>query len=157
MPRPKQYVVQLSQQQRNDLLRLVRKGQDRARKLTRARVLLLSDEGKSDAFIAEALQINPQRVRNLRKRFAREGLQAALCERPRPGAQPKLDAHGEAVLIALACSEPPEGREHWTMQLLADRLVELGVVPSISDETVRRVLKKTPSSPGRRSTGVSAR
>ncbi|WP_243664398.1 helix-turn-helix domain-containing protein, partial [Rhodothermus marinus] len=130
--------MQLSQQQRNYLLRLVRKGQNKARKLTRARVLL-SDEDKSDAFIAEALQINPQTVRNQRKRFAQEGLQAALCERPRPGAQPKLDAHGEAVLIALACSDPPAGREYWTMQLLAERLVELGVVPSISDETVRRV------------------
>jgi len=111
--------------------------------LTRARILLLSAEGKTDTFVADALKVNPQTVRNIRKRFAEEGLEVALRERPRPGARPKLDAKGEAFLIALACSDPPEGREHWTMQLLADRLVELGVVDSISDETVRRVLKKT--------------
>ena len=92
---------------------------------------------------------------NWRKRLAEEGLEAALHDRPRPGARPKLDAKGEATLIALACSDPPEGRECWTMQLLADRLVELGVVEAISDETVRRTLKKTRLSPGRRSSGVS--
>ncbi|RKY62069.1 MAG: hypothetical protein DRP95_02040 [Candidatus Latescibacterota bacterium] len=96
-------------------------------------------------------------MRNIRKRFAEEGLEAALNERPHPGAKPKLDGKQEAFLVALACSDPPEGREHWTMQLLADRLVELGVVESISDETVRRVLKKTTSSPGRKDSGVSAR
>ncbi len=112
--------------------------------LTRARILLLSAEGKSDDFIADALKVVPQTVRNIRKRFAQEGLEAALSERPRPGVQRKLDGKQEAFLIALACSDPPPGREHWTMQLLADKLVELGVVESISDETVRRVLKKRP-------------
>jgi hypothetical protein len=94
-------------------------------------------------------------VRKLRKRFSEQGLEAALRERPRPGAVPKLRGKPEAFLIALTCSDPPQGREHWTMQLLADRLVELEWVDSISDETVRRVLKKTHSSRGRSSTGAS--
>ena len=100
-------------------------------------------KGKTDRLIADLLQGTPETVRNIRKRFATEGLEAALQERPRPGAQPKLDGKQEALLVALACSAPPEGREHWTMHLLADRLVELEAVESISDETVRRVLKKT--------------
>lgn len=139
---PKKYVVTLTEDQESYLLDLLKKGKAKARKLTRARILLLSAEGKTDQTIADVLKVNPQTVRNIRKRFAEEGLEAALEERPRPGAQPKLDAKQEAFLIALACSDPPEGREHWTMQLLADRLVELGIVESISDETVRRVLKK---------------
>mgnify|MGYP000227360946 CR=1 FL=1 len=157
MPRPKKHVVELTDEQRSSLLDLLKKGEAKARMLTRARILLLSAEGKTDRWIADALKVNPQTVRNIRKRFAEEGLEAALQERPRPGARPKLDGKQEAFLIALACSEPPEGREHWTMQLLADRLVELGIVASISDETVRRVLKKTTSSPGRRSNGVFSR
>jgi transposase len=157
MPRPKKHVVELTDEQRSSLLDLLKKGEAKARMLTRARILLLSAEGKTDRWIADVLKVNPQTVRNIRKRFAEEGLEAALQERPRPGARPKLDGKQEAFLIALACSEPPEGREHWTMQLLADRLVELGIVASISDETVRRVLKKTTSSPGRRSNGVFSR
>lgn len=157
MPRPKKHVVELTDEQRSSLLDLLKKGEAKARMLIRARILLLSAEGKTDRWIADALKVNPQTVRNIRKRFAEEGLEAALQERPRPGARPKLDGKQEAFLIALACSEPPEGREHWTMQLLADRLVELGIVASISDETVRRVLKKTTSSPGRRSNGGFSR
>ena len=155
MPRPKKYVVELTEEQRSYLLDLVRKGEAKARMLTRARILMLSAEGRTDKLVANVLKVNPQTVRNLRKPFAEEGLEAALQERPRPGAQPKLDAKGEAVLVALACSDPPEGRACWTMQLPADRPVELGVVESISDETVRRVLKKTSSSPGRGISGVS--
>lgn len=157
MPRPKKYVVELTEEQRSYLLELLRKGEGQARMLTRARILLLSAEGKTDRFIADTLKVNPQTVRNIRKRFAEEGLEGALKERPRPGAQSKLNGKQEAFLVALACSDPPEGREHWAIQLLADRLVELGVVESISDETVRRVLKKTTSSLGKRSSGVSPR
>lgn len=143
MPRFKKYVVRLTEEQRSYLHNLIGKGEAKARMLTRARILLLSAEGKTDRFIADVLKVSPQTVWNIRKRFAEEGLEAALRERARPGAQPKLDAKQRAVLIALACSDPPEGRQCWTMQLLADRLVELEVVDSISDETVRRVLKKT--------------
>jgi len=157
MPRSKKYVVRLTEEQRRYLLEKVRKGEGKARELTRARILLLASEDKLDKFVAEALQVSEQTVRNIRKRFCEEGLEAALKDRPRPGAKPKLDAKGEAFLVALACSEPPEGRERWTMRLLADRLVELGVVDSISDETVRRILKKTRSSRGKRSNGVSRR
>jgi transposase len=154
MPRPKTYVVILTDEQQEHLLGFLKQGAAKARMLTRARILLLSAAGNTDRFIADVLQVTPQTVRNIRKRFAEEGLEAALQERPRPGAQPKLDGKQEAFLVALACSAPPEGREHWTMQLLADRLVELGVVESISDETVRRVLKKTTLSPGRSSSGA---
>lgn len=157
MPRPKKYVVKLTEEERSYLLDMLKKGVDRARKLTRARILLLSAQGKTDRFIATVLEVSTQTVRNIRKRFAEEGLEAALNDRPRPGAQAKLDAKGEAFLIALACSDPPQGRECWTMQLLADRLVELGIVDSISDETVRRVLKKKGSNRGRRSNGVFLR
>lgn len=157
MPRPKKYVVELSDEQRSSLLDLLKRGEAKARVLTRARILLLSAEGKTDRWIADALKVNPQTVRNIRKRFAEEGLEGALGERPRPGARPKLNGKQEALLMALACSEPPEGRERWTMQLLADKLVELGMVESISDETVRRVLKKTALSPGRRNSGVFRR
>jgi transposase len=155
MGRPKKYVVHLSEGERSQLLELIKKGEAKARQITRAHVLLLSAAGKRDQDVAEALQINPQTVRNLRKRFSEQGLEAALRERPRPGAAPKLRGKPEAFLIALTCSDPPQGREHWTMQLLADKLVELEWVDSISDETVRRVLKKTRSSPGRSSTGAS--
>lgn len=157
MGRPKKYPVILTDQQRSYLQDMINKGVEKARKLTRARILLLSSEGKSDSFIADALKVCQQTVRNIRKRFAQEGLESALNDRPRPGVKPKLDEKGEAFLIALACSDPPKGRECWTMQLLADKLVEMGIVDSISDETVRRVLKKTNLSPGRRSSGVSRR
>ena len=139
MARPKKYVVQLTEEQRASLLDLLKKGTGKARLLTRARIVLLSAEGKTDGFVANALKVHPQTVRNIRKRFAEEGLDAALQERPRLRGPPKLDAKQEAFLVAVACSDPPEGREHWTMPLLADRLVALGVVESISDETVRRV------------------
>ncbi|WP_160173297.1 helix-turn-helix domain-containing protein, partial [Chloroflexus sp. MS-G] len=115
----------LTEKERLSLLDLLKKGEVKARMVTRARILLLSAEGATDQSIAEVLKVNPQTVRNIRKRFGEEGLEAALQERPRPGAQPKLDSKQEAFLIALACSAPPEGRERWTMQLLADRLVEL--------------------------------
>lgn len=141
--RPKEYRVQLSPDERQHLLDVVRKGRARARVIQRAHALLLSDAGRTDEGIADVLQCVAQTVRNLRKRFTEDGLEGALYDRPRPGAQPKLDGKGEAVLVALACSDPPEGREHWTMQLLADRLVELELVDAISDETVRRTLKKT--------------
>jgi transposase len=87
-------------------------------------------------------------VERVRERFVEEGLEAALSERPRPGARRELDSRQEAYLVALASSDPPEGKKHWSMQLLADRLVELEIVEEISDETVRRTLKRGPSSRG---------
>lgn len=156
MPK-KKYVVHLEKEERERLLKLVKQGKAKARTINRAHAFLLCDEGKTDDEIAEVLRISRNTMQNWRKRYAEGGLEAALEDRPRPGKRPKLDARGEAVLIALACSDVPKGREHWTMQLLADKVVELGIVESISDETVRRVMKKTRSSRGRRSTGVLAR
>ena len=146
--RKKVYSVALTGDERTRLLELTKKGKVSARKLARAHILLSSHGGKTDAEIAETLHVCVSTVEGIRKRFAKEGLDAALNERPRPGAQPKLDGKQEAFLVALACSAAPAGREHWTMQLLADRLVQLEVVDSISDETVRQVLKKGTSNRG---------
>ena len=119
-----------------------------------AQTLVLADSGLSDRAIGEVLHVHPRTIERTRQRAVTEGIDAALVERPRPGAAPLLDADGELALTVLACSTPPDGREHWTMQLLADAMVALEVVPAISDETVRRTLKKTISSPGRSSSGV---
>jgi transposase len=156
MGRPKLYPVKLDNQQRQHLNNQTRKGKAKARVMTRARILLLASEDRKDKEVARALQVSPATIKATRKRFNEQGLEAALSEKPRPGAVPKLDTKQEAVLIALACSDPPGKREDWTMQLLADRLVELEVVDSISDETVRRQLKKTISNRGRNAPGASA-
>jgi transposase len=150
----KKYIVTLTDDERAQLLALTKRGKVSARRLTRAHLLLQADTGLSDEAIAQALHIGTATVERIRKRFVEEGLKAALAERPRPGGQRKLDGKQEAFLIALACSTPPEGRPCWTMQLLAERLVELQVIEAISDETVRRTLKKTPSNRGRRRPGV---
>lgn len=152
----KLHVVKLSQEYRDRLLVLTRRGTTSARMIRRAHVLLLADEGIKDETIASIVKGSVSTVERTRKRFIQAGLDAALKEKPRRGANRRLDGHAEAHLVALACSSPPEGRQKWTMQLLADRLVELELIDSISDETVRRTLKKTTSSPGRRSSGASA-
>ena len=157
MSRPKKYPIHLTEAERSYLHELITKGKAKARMLTRARILLLSAEGNTDDVIADALKVAHQTIRNIRRRFAEAGLEAALRERSRPGGRPKLDGKQEAFLIALACSAPPQGRAHWTMQLLADKLVELTVVDCISDATVRRVLKKTRANPGRRTDGAFRR
>ncbi len=150
----KKYIVNLADDERAQLLALTKRGKVSARRLSRAHILLQADTGLSDDAIAQALHIGTATVERIRKRFVEDGLEAALSEQPRPGGQRKLDGQQEAFLIALACSTPPEGRACWTMQLLADRLVALRVVEAISDETVRRTLKKTSSSRGRRTPGV---
>jgi transposase len=144
----KVYVVDLTKEERAELLGLVGKGKVRARKMNRAHVLLLANEGRTDKDIAEALHTSPSTVERTRRRFVEGGLERALNESPRPGGRRKLDGHQEAYVVALACSEPPEGKKRWSMRLLADRLVEVGVVDEISDETVRRTLKRGASSRG---------
>ena len=104
---------------------------------------MLADEGRTDEQIAAALHGGLSTVARTRQRCVEEGLDAALADRPRPGAAPKLSPKQQAFTVALACTRPPEGRLRWTMQLLADRLVELEVIPAISDEAIRRLLKKT--------------
>lgn len=155
MSRPKQHPVSLNNEQHDQLNKLLSKGEANARVLTRARILLLAHKQWFDKDVAEALQVSASTVMNVRKRFGAGGLDAALYDKPRPGAVRKLDGKQEALLVALACSQPDE-RETWTMQLLADKLVELNVVDEISDETIRRTLKKTRSSRGRRSSGALA-
>ncbi len=152
--RPQTFRVKLSEEDRVRLLLLIRQGSAPARVIRRAHTLLLASEGAFDHEIASALHVHRTTVQRTREHFCEGGLDAALYESPRPGAEPKLDGRGEAFLVALACTEAPEGREHWTMQLLAERLVALGVVEAISDETVRRVLKKTRRGPGSRSSGA---
>lgn len=151
----KTYIVELTGEERRQLMGLLKKGKTGARKLRRVRTLLLADEGATDEVIATTLHIGRSTVERTRKKFVEEGLAAALEDRPRPGQPPRLDGKQKAFLVALACSDPPEGRTRWTLRLLADRLVELGVVEEISHETVRRTLKKTTRNPGRRSTGAS--
>lgn len=140
----KKYVVDLTNDERQHLLTLLKKGKVAARKVRRAQTLLHADEGASDTAIAAALHVGVATVERIRKRFVEEGLVAALSEHRRPGGQAKLSGKNEAFLIALACSAPPDGRKRWTMQLLADRVVEVGLVEAISEDTVRRTLKKTP-------------
>jgi putative transposase len=150
----KKYIGTLTDDERAHLLALTKRGKVSARRLTRAHRWLQADTGLSDEAIAQALPIGTATVERIRKRFVEEGLEAALAERPRPGGQRKLAGKQEAFLLALACSTPPEGRTCWTMQLLAEKLVELRVIAAISDETIRRTLKKTSSSRGRRKRGV---
>lgn len=135
--------VRLTEAERTTLIGITRRGETNARRLTRARVLLLADRGATDAAIADALDLHPRTCQRLRQRACQDGVQAALDDRPRPGAARLLDATQEAHLIALACSDAPDGREHWTMHLLANRLIDLQIVETISDETVRRTLKQT--------------
>ena len=144
----KRYRVTLTDEERERLRALARKGTGAARTVRRAQTLLLADEGRTDEVIAAALRSGLSTVARTRQRFVEEGLEAALVDRPRPGATPKLGPKQQAMVVALACTRPPEGRRRWTMQLLADRVVELAVVPAISDEAIRRLLKKGRSSPG---------
>ena len=137
------YKVELTQAERTQLNNVARKGKSSARKVKRALALLRTDRGLSDREIAEGLSVNPYTVARVRKRFVEEGLESALNERPRPGQKRKLDGRQEAHLVAVACSDPPEGHTHWTLRLLADKVVELGFSEGISPETIRQILKKT--------------
>ena len=139
----KVYIVDLTNEEREQAIELTRKGKVSTRKVTRARILLKADEGWTDEQIVAALDTSLSTVERTRKRFVEGGLAKALHDDPRPGGKRKLDGRGEAYLIALTCSEPPEDHEHWALRVLADRLVALGVVDSISHEAVRQTLKKT--------------
>jgi transposase len=123
----------------------------------RVQVLLRADQGDTDAEIADEAGVSVGTVANVRRRFAGGGLDAALHDRPRPGAVPILDGKAEAIVIATACSPVPEGRATWTARMLANRLVELQVVESVSEDTILRVLKKATSSRGRSGRGASPR
>ena len=151
----KKYKVTLTADERRSLKELIAAGKAAAQKLAHARVLLKADAAPggpawADDRIADAVEVSTDTVARVRQRFVEDGLDAALDRKKatRPPVPPKFDGRAEARLVALACSSPPDGRKRWTMQLLADRLVELEVVDAVSDETVRRTLQKTGSSRG---------
>lgn len=147
MPK-KTYSVQLRDEEYLQLRQYVREGNKSARAMNRARILLLADEQWADEEIAETLGVGTATVQRVRKNYTTGGLEQALQEKPRSGAPSKIDGRSEATLTMLACSEPPPGCARWTLQLLADKLVELKVVDSIALETVRTILKKMNSNPG---------
>jgi len=158
----KKYKVTLTPEERQQLHELISAGKASAKKLAHARILLKADAAPggpawADARIAEAAEVSVPTVERVRQRFVEQGFEAALVRKKqdRPSRQRKLDGAAEARLVALACSRPPDGRARWTLRLLADKLVELEVVDAVCDETVRRALKKTRSSRGRRSSGAS--
>jgi hypothetical protein len=143
------YHVTLTDEERATLLAFLKKGEAKGRKYTRAHILLLADEtDASDAEIAALLHTSPDTVQRTRKKFVEGNVEGALNEKRRPGARVKLTPAQERQVTLLACSDAPDGRTTWTMQLLADKVVAIGMVESISDETIRKTLKKTPPSPG---------
>jgi transposase len=151
----KKYRVTLTADEREQLTALIASGKAAAKKLTHARILLKADQAEGgpgwiDQRIAEALEISVATVERVRQRFVEQGLESALVRKKqdKPSRQRKLDGAGEARLIALACSKVPKGRAAWTLEMLADKLVELKVVDSICPETVRQALQKTRSSRG---------
>lgn len=150
----KKYVVTLTDEEREALGKMIGSGKGAARKLTRARILLKADASADcpawkDEQIVQALDVGIATVERLRRQFVEEGFDAALSGRASTRqVQYKLDGEAEAHLVALACGQAPDGRSRWTLRLLAGKMVELEYVDAVSYETVRRVLKKTRSSPG---------
>ena len=161
----KLYRVNLTQDEREHLSGITRRGKSSGRKVKRALILCKADEGLTDQQVAEALMVGPSTVGRVRQRFVEGGLKRALDDLPRPGQRRKLDGKQEAhpvsstgqALVAVACSAPPEGHSRWTLRLLAGQAVKLGLTGSVSRETVRQVLKKTNSSRGGRRSGASPR
>jgi len=152
-PTVKRYVVRLEPEERERLEAMERRGKHRAQALTKARILLMADvseagEGLSDGRIIEALGTNPATVHRTRKQLVEEGLDAVLSRKPRamPAVTKIFDGAAEARLIALACSQPPQGHARWSLRLLESKVVELGIVERASDTTIQRTLKKTRSS-----------
>jgi transposase len=139
----KKYLVDLTADERTTLEGLIKRGKTSARRLTCAHVLLAAADGQTDEQIAATLHCGVRTVERIRARFVAGGLDRSLTDLPRATVSSKLDGKQEAILVALACSDAPVGRTRWTMRLLADKLVELDLVETISPETIRRTLKKT--------------
>ncbi len=151
------YGVRLTGEQRDHLEHLVRAGKGTARVAARARILLKTDAGWPAPRVAQALDVSEGTVYRIKRRFAEDGLEGVLRDRPQAHRYRKLDGRGEAHLIALTCSPAPAGHDHWTLRLLAGKVVELGLASSMSHEGVRHRLKKTLSSRGRSRNGASPR
>lgn len=141
------YEVNLLAHEQEDLLQMIRQGKPKAREATRARILLKANEGYKDEEIALALDISTATVSRTRQRYVEAGLEAAVKDKPLPGRPNKFDGRQQAHLIALACTDAPDGHDHWTVRLLADKAVELGFVQSVSPETLRQLLKKNELKP----------
>jgi transposase len=139
----KKFIVSLSDEERHELVAYTKTGVHSARSMKRARILLLADAGKGDPAIAHAVGVCRATSFKIRRRYCTEGFQAALAEKPRPGAPRRFSGRDEANLTTLACTTPPKGYQRWTHRLLADKLIELEAVPEISYKTVERWLKKT--------------
>ena len=151
------YKVELTQSERSALIETSGRGKPLARTVKRALALLKADQGLADREVAEAVSLSAATVARVRRRFVEEGVEAAINDRPRPGRGRKLNGRQEAHLVAITCSNAPEGHAHWTLQLLADQVVAMEFAGSISLETVRQILKKTNSNHGRRKSGASPR
>jgi transposase len=153
------YLVELTSDEKDHLLKLVREGKTQGYRIRHAQILLALDRSQGQNWfyddISKAYRSNPCTITEIAKRFVLEGLEAALGRREQKNRRRKVDGEVEAHIVAIACSETPEGRERWTLQLIADELARLGVVESISDTAVMDTLKKTSLSLGRRKNGVS--
>ena len=144
------YIVELAASEREQLRQLVSQGSERARRVKRGQVLLAAARGESDAVIARTLSVGTSTIYRTKRRFVEEGLDAALSEAPRPGRERKLSGEEEALLVAMACSSPPQGRARWTMELLAGEMVRRTEHETLSDETVRRRLAEQRLKPWQR-------
>lgn len=144
----KKQKIKLMQAERHRLESLLRKGQNKARVITRARIILLSESGRKDQEVADTLGVGLSTVERIRRRCVKEGVEVALQEKPRPGKQRLLNDKQEAELVTVACSTPPPGYKRWSVRLLMREVVKRGIVEQISFETVRLTLKKTMSSRG---------
>ena len=135
--------VKLKPKEQKELTQLISKGTEKARKIARARILLMAHEGKTDTYIIEVLKVVRNTIRTVRSRYVQDGLETAINEQARSGAPKKFTGRQEAKITAIACSEAPEGRSRWTLRLIADKVVELKMADDISHQTVKRILKKT--------------
>jgi transposase len=139
----KKNLIKLKKKDQRILEQLIIKGSQKSRTITRSRILLMANKGKTDTQIIEALNVARNTIRTVRYRYVHQGLETAINEQPRPGAPNKFTGRDKAKVTAIACSKPPEGRNRWTLRLIADTMVELDIVDDISHHTVQRVLKKT--------------
>lgn len=158
----KKYIVSLSEAEREFLEQFTTTGKHAAYQMNHARILLKADQNQAggswcDTQVKAALDVSLRTIERVRQRFVEEGLESALKQRPGAGRKRQMQGEQEAHLIALRCSKPPQGRGRWTLQLLADQMVSLGYVETISHETVRKTLKKTNCNPGNKSVGSSPR
>jgi len=142
----KSHCVKLGEHERQYLQKIIESGKDKARKITRCRILLLADKGKTDPEISDALNVCLATIFNIRRHYSKGGLERAISEAARSGQPPKFKGKSMAKITAIACSKPPEGRARWSLRLLADRVIELDIVETISHQSVHNILKKTNSS-----------